>query len=303
MAVAALLLLTLAGIYGATVLYVYTQQARLLYQPHASRRTLSATPGSIGLDYEELRIGTPDGATLHAWLVPAGSGRPLVLFCHGNAGTIADRLDTVRLLHNLDLDVLIFDYRGYGQSTGRTSEVGTYQDAESVWRYLVEERGYDPGAIVVFGRSLGAAIAAHLAQDVKPAALVIEAAFASLPDIAAHHFWYLPVRHLTRFRYSTLDYIRRVDAPTLVIHSSEDDLVPIEQGRKIFDHAKGPKRFLLILGGHIEGAQASGTRYTEGLRRFLSWALEENAAGGHARAPASGPQRTSAGEQEGVVEP
>ncbi len=280
MAVAALLLLALAAVYAAVVLYVYARQAQLLYQPHASGRTSSCTPRAIGLDFEDLRIRTPDGTSLHAWLVPAGGGRPLVLFCHGNAGNIEDRLDTVRILHELGLAVLIFDYRGYGLSTGRPSERGTYQDAEAVWAYLVEERGYAPQEIVLFGRSLGAAVAAHLAQDVRPAALIVEAAFASLPEVAAHHFWYLPVRRLTRFRYSTLEYIRCVDAPTLVIHSSEDDVVPIEQGRKVFDQAKGPKRFLLILGSHSEGLQASGTRYTEGLRRFLSWALEPAAAGG-----------------------
>lgn len=302
MALAALLLLVLAGLYGAILFYVYARQARLLYQPQASHRTLSATPGAIGLGYEDLRIRAPDGVTLHAWLVPAGPGRPVVLFCHGNAGNIADRLDTVRLLHGLNVNVLIFDYRGYGQSTGRPSEDGTYRDAEAVWRYLVEERGYARHEIILFGRSLGGAIAAHLAQDVQPAALILEAAFSSLPDIAAHHFWYLPVRYLARFRYSTLDYIRSVDAPTLVIHSSEDDVVPIEQGRKIYDQAKGPKRFLLILGPHTEGIQVSGTRYTEGLRRFLSWALEEVPAGGRTgAAPARADARLRAriiGESE-----
>ncbi len=133
----------------------------------------------------------------------------------------------------------MFDYRGYGQSTGRPSESGTYRDAEAAWRYLVEECRFAPREIILFGRSLGAAI-------------------------AAHHFWYLPVRYLARFRYSTLDYIRCVDAPTLVIHSAEDDVVPIEQGRKIYDHAKGPKR-------------------------FLSWALEEVPAGGRTGAAPRAP--------------
>jgi hypothetical protein len=281
------LVFALAAIYAAIVLYVYSRQTQLLYQPDATSRTLSVTPLSIGIAYEDVRIPTSDGVTLHAWLVPADTEQPLVLFCHGNAGSIADRLDTVRLLHQLGLNLLIFDYRGYGRSTGRPSEGGTYRDAEAAWRYLTEGLGYAPDEIVLFGRSLGAAIAAHLAKDVRPAALIVEAAFSSLPDVAAHHFWYLPVRQLTRFRYSTVDYVRSVDAPTLVIHSSEDSLVPIEQGRKIFDQAKGPKRFLLILGRHGEGALASGTRYSEGVRRFLSWAL------GTAPAPAP----------EGVADP
>ncbi len=274
MAVAAVLVLVAVLLYGALAAYLYLRQAQLLYQPNVSRRTLTATPGALDIPYEDLRIPTVDGVSLHAWLVPAGEGRPIVVFCHGNAGSIADRLDTIRTLRKLDLHLLIFDYRGYGESTGRPSEAGTYRDAQAVWRYLVEERGFAPGEIILFGRSLGAAIAARLARDARPAALILESPFTSLPDIAAHHFWYLPVRSLVRFRYSTVDAVEAVEAPTLVIHSADDEVVPIEHGRKVFDHARGPKRFLLILGTHEEGFLASGTRYTEGVRRFIEWALE-----------------------------
>lgn len=276
---AALLILAAAAaaLYAGLVAYVYLRQSALLYQPNVSGRTLTPTPGAIDIPFEDLRIWTTDGVSLHAWWVPASEGRPVVLFCHGNAGSIADRLDTIRILRRLDLNLLIFDYRGYGESTGRPSESGTYRDAEAAWRHLVEERGCSPDQVILFGRSLGAAIAAHLARDVRPAALVLESAFTSLPDIAAHHFWYLPARRLARFRYSTLDAVRHVESPTLVIHSADDNVVPIEQGRRVFDHAQGPKRFLLILGSHDQGFLASGTRYTEGLRRFLDWALERQA--------------------------
>jgi pimeloyl-ACP methyl ester carboxylesterase len=214
---------------------------------------------------------------LHAWLVPASEGRPIVLFCHGNGGNISDCLGTIRILHELDLHLLIFDYRGYGESSGRPSEGGTYRDVQAAWRYLVGELGFAPAEIILFGRSLGAAVAAHLARDVRPGALILESPFISLPEIAARHYWYLPVRGLVRYRYSTVDAVEAVESPILVIHSADDEVVPIEHGRRVFDHARGPKRFLLILGAHADGFLTSGTRYTQGLRRFLEWALADPA--------------------------
>jgi fermentation-respiration switch protein FrsA (DUF1100 family) len=273
-------LLAAAVLYAALALYVYLRQAQLLYRPEIFRRSHGPTPGAIHLPFEDLRIHTPDGVSLHAWLVPASEGRPVVLFCHGNGGNIQDCLGTIRILHELDLHLLIFDYRGYGDSSGRPSEGGTYRDVQAVWRYLVGERGFAPGEIILFGRSLGAAVAAHLARDVRPGALILESPFISLPEIAAHHYWYLPVRQLVRYRYSTVDFVEAVEAPTLVIHSADDEVVPIEHGRRVFDHARGPKRFLLILGAHADGFITSGTRYTQGLRRFLEWAFDEPAAAG-----------------------
>lgn len=271
-------LVVTALLYAALALYAYLHQAQLLYQPTSPRGSLGPTPGAIHLPFEDLRIQTPDGVSLHAWLVPASEGRPVVIFCHGNGGNIPDCLGTIRILHELDLHLLIFDYRGYGDSSGRPSEGGTYRDVQAVWRYLVEELGFAPGEIILFGRSLGAAVAAHLARDVRPGALILESPFTSLPEIAARHYWYLPVRWLVRYRYSTVDSVESVESPTLVIHSADDEVVPIEHGRRVFDHARGPKRFLLIVGAHADGFLTSGTRYTQGLRRFLEWAFEQPVA-------------------------
>ncbi len=273
-------LLVAALLYAGLALYAYRRQAQLLYQATTSGRSHGTTPRAIHLPFEDLRIHTRDGTSLHAWLVPASEGRPVVLFCHGNGGNMPDCLGTIRILHELDLHLLIFDYRGYGASSGRPSEGGTYRDVEAVWRYLVKERGFAPGEIILFGRSLGAAVAAHLARDVRPGALILESPFTSLPEIAAHHYWYLPVRWLVRYRYSTVDAVEAVEAPTLIIHSADDEVVPIEHGRRVFDHARGPKRFLLILGAHADGFLTSGTRYTQGLRRFLEWAFEVPADAG-----------------------
>jgi fermentation-respiration switch protein FrsA (DUF1100 family) len=196
----------------------------------------------------------------------------VVLLCHGNAGSISHRLDSIRIFHDLGLSVFIFDYRGHGLGEGRPSEEGTYRDAEAAWNHLVEGRGVRGDRIILFGRSLGAVVAAHLAQTARPSALILESAFASVPEIASHHYWYLPVRWLSRFDYATAAYVRGVHAPTLVIHSRDDEINPIEQGRDVFRQANEPKVFLEISGDHNSGFLLSGAQYTEDLRQFLIFA-------------------------------
>ncbi|MFQ5635737.1 MAG: alpha/beta hydrolase [Gammaproteobacteria bacterium] len=259
--------------YGAFVIFVYAFQSRLLYLPNIAGTLVDVTPTTIGARFDDLRIPTSDGLTLHAWFVAAADSDRVVLFCHGNAGNISHRLDSIRIFHQLGLDVLIFDYRGYGQSDGRPSEAGTYLDVEAAWSYLIDERGYDPDRIIVFGRSMGAAIAAHLAANMQPGALILESAFTSAPDLAARHYWYLPVRLLSRFSYATVDHVGAVRAPTLVVHSPGDEIVPVEHGRRIFAHANEPKTFLEIIGDHNTGFFMSGALYSEGIKQFVDTAV------------------------------
>ena len=262
-------LLPAVALYGVFVLLVYVFQGRLLYLPNIGGRGLDATPAAIGLDFEDVRFTTRDGVSLHGWFIASPDAERVLLFCHGNAGNISHRLDSIRIFRDLGLGVFIFDYRGYGLSEGRPSEEGTYRDAEAAWNYLVEERGVRNDRIILFGRSLGAAIAAHLAQTTRPSAVILESAFASVPDIASRHYWFLPVHWLSRFEYATAAYVRDVHAPTLVIHSRDDEINPIEQGREVFRQANEPKAFLEISGDHNSGFLLSGARYTQGLRQFL----------------------------------
>jgi len=262
-------LLPASALYVVLVLLVYFFQGRLLYLPNIGGRGLDATPAAIGLDFDEVRFTTRDGVSLHGWFIPSPDAEGVVLFCHGNAGNISHRLDSIRIFRDLGLSVFIFDYRGYGLSDGRPSEEGTYRDAEAAWNYLVEKRGVPSDGIILFGRSLGAAIAANLARTTRPSAVVLESAFASVPDIASRHYWFLPVRWLSRFEYATAAYVRDAHAPTLVIHSRDDEINPIEQGREVFRQANEPKAFLEIRGDHNSGFLLSGARYTQGLRQFL----------------------------------
>ena len=164
--------LVIAACYGLLVLIVYLMQARMLYLPEMPSRTLAVTPDHAGMNYEDVAIETIDGVTLHGWFV-AGQSSRVLLFFHGNAGNISHRLDSIRQFQDLGLAVLIIDYRGYGQSEGRTTEKGIYRDADAAWRYLVEIRGIPVSNIVIFGRSLGASVASWLAAKNEPLGLIV----------------------------------------------------------------------------------------------------------------------------------
>jgi len=233
-------------------------------------RQLVGSPKDIALDYSSVHITTSDGVRLHGWWVPANPERGVVLFFHGNAGNISDRLDSIRIFHELDLSVFIFDYRGYGQSEGEPSEQGTYRDGEAAWRYLADERHVDPTRIVMFGRSLGAAVAAEIALQHRPRALILESAFTSIRAMARAAMPWLPVGPFLRTRYETLRKVRAVECPILVVHSRDDEIVPFEQGKALFDAAREPKAFLELRYGHNEGFILSGNTYTDGLEKFVS---------------------------------
>lgn len=208
--------------------------------------------------------------SIHGWFVSSSAApRRVLLFCHGNAGNISHRLDSLKIFHDLGLSVLLFDYRGFGRSQGKPSEVGTYLDADAVWEHLVTARGFAPGEIIVFGRSLGGAVASHVAAGRDAAALILESTFTSLPDLGAKFFPYLPVRLLARHRYDNMEHLQRVRCPVLVVHSPQDELIPFTHGRALYAAAPEPKTFLEITGGHNHGFLVSGDVYIEGLRRFF----------------------------------
>lgn len=257
--------------YLALGLFLFLFQSRLLYYPNLPSRAVVATPERAGLVYESVEIVTEDGVRLDGWFVPAaGQARGVLLFFHGNAGNISHRLDSLRIFHDLGLAVLIFDYRGYGRSEGTVSEQGTYLDAEAAWRHLTEARGIPEKNIVLFGRSLGAAIAAHLAARHEPGALIMESAFTSVPDLAARFYRVYPARWLSRYRYDAKTSLASVTCPVLIVHSPDDEIIPFDEGRALFAAAKEPKRFLELRGGHNDGFMSSGRIYIDGLDAFLS---------------------------------
>ncbi|MHC4914707.1 MAG: alpha/beta hydrolase [Planctomycetota bacterium] len=259
--------LILTGLYFVLAVFLYLFQSKLVFIPH---RQLEGNPGGCGMPFEDLMLEAPDGLRIHAWHVPAhAESRGAVLFCHGNAGNISHRLESIRVFRNLGLDTLIFDYRGYGRSDGSPSEEGTYLDVEAAWRHLIEEKKVDPGRVVIFGRSLGGAVASHLAAARAPRALILESCFTSVPDMGAELYPWAPVRLLARIHYPTLEYVGRVGCPVLVIHSPDDEMIPYSHGRRIFRAAGEPKSFLKIRGSHNNGWFDSKSVYVDGLREFV----------------------------------
>lgn len=267
------LLLLYLGI-ALTVLYIgwglvlLFLQPKLLYRPV---REVSCTPGDLDLDFENVTFVASDGVALNGWYVPAPEAGFTVLFCHGNGGNIMHRLDSINLFHSLGLNCFVFDYRGYGRSEGRPTEVGTYRDAQAAYDWLVRTRLVPAEQIILFGRSLGGSVAAHLAARVKAAALVIESVFTSYPDIGSRFYPYLPVRPFARFKYNTLAYLGKVRCPVLVMHSRDDDVVPFEFGVRLFEAAPGPKQFVEILGGHNDGFLLSGDLYRDAWIKWLDF--------------------------------
>lgn len=264
------IIVSLGVLYVALVLLLYVFQHKLLYFPEYPTRRLTSTPEQVGLTYESVTLMTEDSVALHGWFVPAQNACGTVLFFHGNAGNISHRLSSIRLLHELALNVFVIDYRGYGESKGVPSEKGTYCDAEAAWRYLAETRGIAAEHIVFFGRSLGAAIAAWLAQKHTPRALILESCFTSIPDIAAKLYPYFPVRLLSRFFYPAYEYIEHVRCPVLVVHSHDDEIVPFQHGIQMYERAHEPKEFLEMRGTHNERSLQLGSDYAEGIKSFVS---------------------------------
>lgn len=272
-------------------------QDRIVYHP---TRTITRTPADAGMPFEDVAFHASDGVLLRGWFVPAeGRARGALLFCHGNAGNMSDPVESLAMYRAMGLDVLAFDYRGYGRSAGSPGEAGTYLDAEAAWRYLTEVRGYSPDQVVVLGRSLGGPIAAHLAAETRPRALVVESTFCSAPELGADFVPWLPVKSIVRFDYSTLRYVRSVSCPVLVIHSPADNLIPYRHGLRLYAGANEPKEFLAISGDHSDGWLTSGRLYTEGLRRFV----ERHLPASGAACPAGDLSRGGAGDQIRVASP
>ena len=267
--------------YAALLAALFAFQGTMLYFPGPGRES-PRTPAELGLAYEAVWLTTEDGVRIAAWYIPAAAARGVVLLAHGNAGSIAQRVDYAPLFQRLGYSLLLVEYRGYGRSEGQPSEAGTYADARAAWRYLVQERGYAPPRIVLAGESLGGAVAAQLATEESPGALVLASTFVSVPELAAELYRWLPARQLARYRYDTLGALSRVSCPVFIAHSPQDDIVPFHHAEQLFAAAREPKAFLQLAGGHNAAFLFSRPEWGDALGRFLSEHL----------APKNGPANT-----------
>jgi uncharacterized protein len=227
----------------------------------------------MGLEHRVVTFETGDGERLHGWWVPCRAEARLghVLLCHGNAGNIGDRLAHAFLLTGAGFDVLLFDYRGYGLSSGRPDEQGTYRDARAADGWVLDQPEVDAGRVFYLGESLGGAVALDLALARPPAGLVLLSAFTGIRQIARVHYPFLPSA-LVPDAYPTLRRIGELDAPLLVLHGDRDDIVPLEHGRALFEAAHLPKRMRILEEvGHNDVIELAGPELAD---TIASWAAE-----------------------------
>lgn len=245
---------------------LYLFQGKLIF---LGSRDMNRDPGDAGLDFEEIRLPVA-GFETHGWYVPLENHRGVVLFSHGNAGNLSGRIESIGLLRSFGFSVLAYDYGGYGHSTGTPSEQRVYADIRAMWDYLINIKQIPPLEIVLFGRSLGAAPTAELAQSVTPGAVVLESAFLSVPDVAKD----MPIiGHLTwliRHRFQNENKVANFSSPVFIIHSPDDEVIPYAHGQRLFELAKEPKTFLEIRGDHNLGFVISEPVYRSGWEAFLA---------------------------------
>ena len=247
-----------------------------LYQPS---KTILRTPADAGMTYEDLSLTTQDGVRINAWYLPREGARGTVLFCHGNAGNMSAKIETARVFIALRMNVLLFDYRGYGKSEGEPSEDGTYLDSLAAWDYLTVQRGEDRKRIIIQGRSLGGAVASRLAAEKDPAGVILESAFTSLPDLAKSAARSPMAALACADKYDCIANCSRLLCPALVIHSRQDEVIPYAMGRRLYEIIPASnKEFVDISGRHDTGWLDSLQAYAGGIAAFLDEVLAPKVA-------------------------
>lgn len=255
----------------AAVLLAMTTDVLERYFIYFPIRELAGTPSDLGLRYENMRFMAEDGVRLHGWFVARTGAPHTFLILHGNGGNISHRLGWIRMLHDLGAHVLVFDYRGYGQSEGKPGEQGLYRDALAAYNWWSKERAADKSTLILMGESLGGAVAVHLAGRVPADGLILQSTFTSAWDMAKTIMPLGLLQPLTGVRFDSASVIAGIRCPKLFIHGNRDDIVPLRLGRRLFDRAPPPKEFYEVAGaGHNDLIDIAGSGYTDRVAEFLS---------------------------------
>lgn len=264
----ALLVLTVLG-YAAAVLYLANRQARVV-----ARSGRSLGPARPSFPFEQVDIPRVDGARQFAWLMPeptASADAPWVLFLHGNPATIAAQVNIAHYdeLRKLGVSVMAPEYRGFGGLDGLPTEATLAADARAAYHYLRTVRRIPASRLVIYGWSLGSAVAVTLASEVEAAGLILEGAPASMVSLEQQQYPFFPIRLLMRNRFDSIRRIDRVHAPILFLHSPEDAVIPISEARLLFDAARGDKTFVEVRGGHVDASTVDTEHFYGAIRTFL----------------------------------
>jgi hypothetical protein len=258
--------------YASASGYLILNERALIYQP--ADRQVAAAPPQLGLREQRVTYPSTDGVTLSAWTIPAAGDRLSdwwLLICHGNLGNIgfAPRPAFYARLRDVGINLLAFDYRGFGDSTGSPDEQGLYADATASYDYLTRTRGVPPERLVIFGHSLGSGVAIELVSRVPAAGLIVEGAFTSIVDRAQELYPMFPVAIIASQRFPSLDRIQTIDTPKLFLHSPDDAIIPYAHGRRLFEAARPPRRLVNVKGGHDNAFRVDGDVYFGAIEQFL----------------------------------
>ena len=265
---------------GAVIFFFFLFRWFERKQIYFPAREIEFTPEAIGLPFEDVYFNAGDGVRLNGWFIPAIDSETTLIFCHGNGGNIGDRLGSIAIFNKLGLNIFIFDYRGYGRSDGCPSEEGTYLDGRAAYDYVVGRKDIDPAGmhsngisddkIILYGESLGGAIAYELAAASKVSAVITLGTFSSIVDMGKTIYPFLPVALIVRIRYDVASRVDKIKIPKLFIHSFDDEIVPFEQGRKLFSLACEPREFYEMHGGHNDAIFTYESEFCERITGFLS---------------------------------
>lgn len=251
-------------IFVGIIAFVRLLESRSVFFPS---RYIEATPKALGLVYEDVFFMNNDQNKLHGWYVQGQKENGTLLFFHGNAGNISNRLEKIKMFHDAGLNVFIFDYRGYGQSEGVPSEKGLYEDAIAAYDYLVGTRKTADAKIVLYGASLGGAVAIDLITKRSASSIIVDSSFSNAADVARKIYPFIP-SFLLKAKFDSLSKIRSVSAPKLFIHSKDDEIIPISLGEKLFDAAPPPKAFYTVSGGHNDSHLSDAHKFMSAIQEF-----------------------------------
>lgn len=264
-------LLCLLVAYVLVLVAVRIYEPHLIFYPNYPSR-LAGDWNRPGLNPEDVWLTASDGTKLHAWWITGANAKFTFVAFHGNASNIGNRAGIYEFLRGLPANVLAVEYRGYGHSEGRPSEAGFYLDADAGYQYLVGTKHLDPKSIVSYGQSLGTAVAAHLAAHRTVAGLILEAPFPSASRVASKFYWFLPGLSLfVRGEWDTAANLKKLTVPVLIVHCTQDPVLPFQFGQEVYASARAPKGFVRIDGySHEEAGLTAPEQYRAALRNFLA---------------------------------
>ena len=263
-----ILVVIVGGAFAAYAAFLYFYQKNLIFHPW---KGLEISADLLQTEYENVYVNVTGSERIHGWYFPPPAEYPkrVILFCHGNAGNIGNRLETAAFFVNEHVGSLIFDYRGYGNSDGEPSEENVYADARSAYDWLLNEKGFTPDELVLFGRSLGGAVAIDLATTVPCRGLIVESSFTSAAEAGRSRFPFMPVKLLIKYKFESISKIKKVSCPVLVTHSPDDEFLPYEMGEALYEAANQPKQFIALAGGHNDREYLMHEDYRTAFRKIV----------------------------------